>query len=81
MSPGRYQKRFRLQEARRLLMCGDANASDAASRAGYASPSQFSREYARMFGQSADAGHQEVTVIAVREARRPARSAADRTAA
>lgn len=50
MSPGRYQKRIRLQEARRLLLSGDVNASDAAFRVGYASPSQFSREYARMFG-------------------------------
>lgn len=49
MSPLQYQKALRLQEARRLLIA----ASDAA-RAGYAvgyeSASQFSRDYARMFG-------------------------------
>lgn len=50
MSPLQFQKQLRLQEARRLLLTGSANAADAAFRVGYASPSQFSREYARMFG-------------------------------
>lgn len=49
MSPLQYQKALRLQEARRLLIThGDAAAT--AYRVGYESPSQFSREYARMFG-------------------------------
>jgi AraC-like DNA-binding protein len=49
MSPLQYQKALRLQEARRLLIShGDAAAT--AYRVGYESPSQFSREYARMFG-------------------------------
>ncbi|MCI4589300.1 AraC family transcriptional regulator [Sphingobium sp. BYY-5] len=51
MSPLQYQKALRLQEARRLLVAyGDAAAT--AYRVGYESPSQFSREYARMFGNS-----------------------------
>ncbi|MEL6882160.1 MAG: AraC family transcriptional regulator, partial [Cyanobacteria bacterium J06607_10] len=50
MSPLQYQKHMRLVEARRLMLNEDADASDAAYRVGYESPSQFSREYSRMFG-------------------------------
>lgn len=50
MSPLQYQKQLRLQEARRLLISNQVNASDAGFQVGYESPSQFSREYARMFG-------------------------------
>lgn len=49
-SPLQYQKQLRLHEARRLLMSGEANVEAAASQVGYASPSQFSREYSRTFG-------------------------------
>jgi transcriptional regulator GlxA family with amidase domain len=49
MSPLQYQKMLRLQEARRLLLsCADA--ANAGHIVGYESASQFSREYARMFG-------------------------------
>ncbi|RAW09540.1 AraC family transcriptional regulator [Paenibacillus taichungensis] len=51
MSPLQYQKAVRLQEARRLMLTETVQASDAAFRVGYESPSQFSREYARMYGQ------------------------------
>lgn len=50
LSPLQYQKRIRLQEARRLLLSEALDAADAAYRVGYESPSQFSREYARLFG-------------------------------
>jgi AraC-like DNA-binding protein len=50
MSPLQYQKRLRLQEARRLMFSEGLDASEAAFRVGYESPSQFSREYRRMFG-------------------------------
>ncbi|ASG23317.1 AraC family transcriptional regulator [Nitrospirillum viridazoti] len=50
MTPLQYQKRLRLLEARRLMVSGAANVEDAAFQVGYESPSQFSREYARMFG-------------------------------
>lgn len=50
MSPLQYQKQIRLQEARRLLLSQTLEAADAAYKVGYESPSQFSREYARMFG-------------------------------
>jgi AraC-like DNA-binding protein len=50
MGPLQYQKRLRLQEARRLLLSGSADATTAALEVGYESPSQFSREYQRLFG-------------------------------
>jgi AraC-like DNA-binding protein len=50
MSPVQYQKQLRLQEARRLLLSEDVDAATAGHRVGYESPSQFSREYSRLFG-------------------------------
>lgn len=50
MTPLQFQKQLRLQEARRLLLAESADAADVAFRIGYESASQFSREYARMFG-------------------------------
>ncbi|MEF2071762.1 AraC family transcriptional regulator [Consotaella aegiceratis] len=49
MSPLQFQKSLRLQEARRLLL-SETDAQHTAFRVGYQSSSQFSREYARMFG-------------------------------
>lgn len=50
MSPLQYQKRLRLQEARRILYGQDLDAATVSSRVGYASPSQFNRDYKRLFG-------------------------------
>lgn len=50
MSPLQYQKWLRLTEARRLMLADRLDASTAAFRVGYESPSQFSREYSRQFG-------------------------------
>jgi AraC-like DNA-binding protein len=50
LSPLQYQKRFRLQEARRLMLSDGLDAAEAAFRVGYESPSQFGREYRRLFG-------------------------------
>ena len=50
MTPLEYQKQLRLQEARRLMLSEGANAGSAGFAVGYDSPSQFSREYARLFG-------------------------------
>jgi AraC-like DNA-binding protein len=49
MSPLQYQKWLRLSEARRLMLTENMNAGTAALRVGYESPSQFSREYRRLF--------------------------------
>jgi AraC-like DNA-binding protein len=50
MSPLQYQKWLRLNEARRLLLIENQDATTAAFQVGYESPSQFSREYSRLFG-------------------------------
>jgi AraC-like DNA-binding protein len=52
MSPLQYQKTLRLHEARRLMLFQRMDASEASARVGYLSPSQFSREYARFFGNA-----------------------------
>ncbi|MBQ5950492.1 AraC family transcriptional regulator [Massilia sp. ST3] len=52
MSPLQYQKQVRLLEARKLLMSGSFEAASVAYQVGYESPSQFSREYRRLFGAS-----------------------------
>lgn len=50
LSPLQFQKHLRLHEARRLMMVSGVEAVTAAHRVGYESPSQFSREYKRLFG-------------------------------
>ena len=50
MTPMQYQKSLRLQEARRLLVSEGADVAQVGFAIGYESPSQFSREYRRMFG-------------------------------
>jgi AraC-like DNA-binding protein len=50
MSPLQYQKQLRLSVARQIMLAENVDATQAAYQVGYESPSQFSREYARMFG-------------------------------
>ncbi|MFB4393277.1 MULTISPECIES: AraC family transcriptional regulator N-terminal domain-containing protein [unclassified Pseudomonas] len=50
MSPLQYQKQLRLQEARRLMLNDGLEAAVAGYKVGYESPSQFSREYSRLYG-------------------------------
>lgn len=50
MTPLQYQKWLRLNEARRIMLIEMVDASEAAFQVGYESPSQFSREYHRLFG-------------------------------
>jgi AraC-like DNA-binding protein len=50
MSPLQYQKRLRLQEARRLMLSEDRVAASAAFRVGYRDASHFNREYKSLFG-------------------------------
>ncbi|ALX16464.1 AraC family transcriptional regulator [Burkholderia cepacia JBK9] len=52
MSPLQYQKWIRLNEARRLMLSERLDAASASFRVGYASPTQFNREYSRLFGNS-----------------------------
>lgn len=51
LSPLQYQKRIRLLHARTQLISGQGSATSIAFSVGYESPNQFSREYARLFGQ------------------------------
>lgn len=50
MTPIQYQKQLRLLEARRLLLFEPREVAAIAFSVGYESASQFSREYARMYG-------------------------------
>ncbi len=50
MTPLQFQKRLRLNEARRLMLTENLDALSATYEVGYESPSQFSREYSRLFG-------------------------------
>ncbi|WP_343711124.1 AraC family transcriptional regulator [Kosakonia radicincitans] len=52
MSPLRYQKWLRLNEAKRLMLNDHYDVTTAAFAVGYESLSHFSREYTRMFGLS-----------------------------
>jgi AraC-like DNA-binding protein len=51
MTPLQFQKQLRLQDARSLMLVQDIDVATAALRVGYESPSQFSREYRRHFGE------------------------------
>lgn len=51
MTPLQFQKQLRLQDARSLMLVDDIDVTTAALRVGYESPSQFSREYHRHFGE------------------------------
>jgi AraC-like DNA-binding protein len=53
MSPLQYQKALRLHEAKRLMVSGSMDATTACNLVGYASPSQFNRDYSRFFWKSA----------------------------
>lgn len=52
VSPLEYQKRLRLDEARRLLLCGNSTTAEAAFTVGYGTQERFSREYGQLFGES-----------------------------
>ncbi|TGG91710.1 AraC family transcriptional regulator [Natronospirillum operosum] len=50
LTPIQYQKQLRLQVARSMLMGASKNVTAVGYAVGYDSPSQFSREYKRLFG-------------------------------
>jgi AraC-like DNA-binding protein len=50
MSPLQYQKQIRLQMARARLVSSSEDIASVGFSVGYESPSQFTREYARLFG-------------------------------
>lgn len=65
-SPIQFQKRIRLEQARLLLASRPNDVTAIAHRVGYDSPSQFSREYRRLFGippsLDASGAHRAATV-------------------
>ena len=67
LSPLQFQKQLRLREARRLMLTEHLNAASAAFQVGYESPSQFSREYNRLFGSSPSRDITNLRQIAVGE--------------
>jgi AraC-like DNA-binding protein len=66
MSPLEVRTQLRMQEARRLMVAEGMDAASAGYRVGYESPSQFSRDYARLFGvpPARDAGRLRATAEA-----------------
>ena len=71
LSPLQYQKQLRLLEARRLMISTSLNVEAASFQVGYESPSQFSREYARMFGAPPKRDAKQMQTL-LREDRAPA---------
>lgn len=71
MSPLQYQKRLRLYEARRIMFSEGVEVSTASYRVGYESPSQFSREYARLFSLSPRADIEQLRSDDVAAGERP----------
>ncbi|MCE9598856.1 MAG: AraC family transcriptional regulator [Spirochaetia bacterium] len=63
LSPIQFQKQVRLQEARKLLATESEDVTSVAYSVGYESPSQFSREYSRLFGLSPSKDIQELRNI------------------
>lgn len=62
-SPLQYQKTLRLQEARQLMLAEHLDAGRAGGLVGYESPSQFSREYSRLFGAPPQADVRRLRVM------------------
>lgn len=69
MSPLRFQKHLRLQEARRLLFTRDMTAAQVAQEVGYVSATQFNREYRRAYGlpPGQDAAQLRTRLVEARE--------------
>ena len=63
VSPLQYQKQLKLNEAQRLLLTGNYDAATAAYEVGYESPTQFSREYKKMFGKPPLRNIKELTAV------------------
>ncbi|MGE4267878.1 MAG: AraC family transcriptional regulator N-terminal domain-containing protein [Deferribacterales bacterium] len=59
-SPLQYLKSIRLHKARLMMIQDGMNASDASGRVGYASPSQFSRDFKKLFGRTPASESREI---------------------
>ncbi len=63
VSPLQYQKQLKLNEAQRLMLSGNYDAATAGYEVGYESPTQFSREYKKMFGNPPLKNIKELTAV------------------
>lgn len=63
VSPLQYQKQLRLHEAQRLMLSGEHNVESASYLVGYESPTQFSREYKKMFGNPPKTDVKKLTMV------------------
>ena len=63
VSPLQYQKQLKLYEAQRLMLSGNYDAATAGYEVGYESPTQFSREYKKMFGNPPKADIRKLAVV------------------
>lgn len=73
MTPLEFRTQLRLQEARRLLVAEALDAAGAGFRVGYESPSQFSRDYSRIFGMPPAKDASRLRGLNGEQARLPAR--------
>jgi AraC-like DNA-binding protein len=80
VSPLQYQKQLRLQEARGLMLNENLDAGSAGGRVGYESPSQFSREYSRLFGAPPQRDITRMRLVPIAAAAGARRTAARSTA-
>jgi AraC-like DNA-binding protein len=82
MSPLQFQKQIRLQEARRRLLSSAEDVATVGFDVGYQSPSQFNREYRRIFGAppGRDVARQKLNLKA-KESRPPGRTGTVNTSA
>lgn len=65
ISPLQYQKQLKLYEAQRLMLTGEYNAESASYLVGYQSPTQFSREYKKMFGNPPKTDIKKLAVFSI----------------
>lgn len=63
LSPLQYQKQLRLHEAQRLMLAEGRDAANAAYAVGYESPTQFNREYKKLFGAAPRTNIKELQAV------------------
>ena len=63
ISPLQYQKQLKLYEVQRLMLSGNYDAASTSYEVGYESPTQFSREYKKMFGNPPKSDIKKIALI------------------
>ncbi|AQS85225.1 MAG: AraC family transcriptional regulator [Acetobacter aceti] len=65
LTPLQYRLRLRMQEARRMLLHDAMSVAEIGFRVGYESPSQFNREYRKVFGLPPHADMKRIRTIGI----------------